>query len=747
MTTPNRYAGRFLMAALLCLIALGSTVFGQQKPTPDSQTDDVLRINTELVQTGVTVLDKQGRFVDNLKPEQFELRVDGKPVPLQFFDRVAAWTAREEKQLAAAAKAAKPSATAPTPSGTTIRGRNIVFFVDDFHLSLDSLGKTRNALTHFIDSEMTPLDQVAFTSASGQIGFLQQFTDNKAVLRAALARLKPIPYTVRDTDQPPMTEYVAIRIMNGDRDAAELYIDKIIESYTSKKYGSTKAINRNAVYEMVKTRANQITYGVEAVAKNSLLSLENLLHVSQQVVGRKLVFFISDGFYLNTKNGNSAANSQLERVTDLATRSGSVIYTIDARGLFAPIADATGDRPFDPKGRLDSATAGESVLSQDGLSALAGDTGGRFLKNQNYFETWVSKMLDETSNYYLLAWRPPVDEHQKSERFKRVTVSIIGRPDLTVRLPSGFLTTEALTGTTRSNETKAPDSETVAPTGPAAKAAEVDLRSALGAPSARRGLPTQLSTSFVDVPSTGPVLTAAVQMATDVLGYGADGKGPAAIDVAGVVLNDQGKQAGTFKTRVNVNPLAAGRIVEHPGVIYSHKLPVKPGIYQVRVAARDDKSGLVGSAAQWIEIPDLGARRLTLSSLLVGGQFVGSAQKQAAGADASSAEQVQFSVDRRFKAGAHLNFLTIIYNATRGAGGGGAPELTAQIRISRDGQTIVTSPIRNLKIESTTDLARIPYGADIALQSLPAGHYILQVTINDKVAKTSEAQQVAFDIE
>jgi VWFA-related protein len=723
-------------------------VFGQQKPTPDAQTDDVLRINTELVQTGVTVLDKQGRFVEGLKPEQFELRVDGKTVQLLFFDRVAAWTAREEKQLAAAASASKaPMPTVPS-AGATLRGRNIVFFMDDLHLSLDSLGKTRSALTHFIDSEMTPLDQVAFTSASGQLGFLQQFTDNKAVLRAALARLKPIPYVVRDTDQPPMTEFVAIRIMNGDRDAAELYIDKIIESYSSKKYGSTRAMNRNAVFEMVKTRANQITYGVEAVAKNSLASLENLLRGSQQLAGRKLVFFISDGFYLNTKNGNSAANTQLERVTDLATRSGSVIYTIDARGLFAPIADATGDRPFDPKGRLDAATAGEGVLSQDGLSALAGDTGGRFLKNQNYFDTWVSKMLTETSNYYLLAWRPPTEQSQKSERFKRIAVSIVGRPDLTVRLPSGFLTDEARTGAAKSNEAKPPEIDSTASTAPAAKGAEADLRTALGAPSARKGLPTQLATSFVDVPSTGPVLTASVQMATDVLGYGSDGKQPAAIDVAGIIFNDQGKPAGNFKTRVNVNPLAAGRAaVEHPGVIYSHKLPLKPGIYQVRVAARDDKSGLVGSAAQWIEIPDLASRRLTLSSMLVGGQFAGSAQKQAAGAATAAAEQVQFSVDRRFKAGAHLNFLTIIYNAARGAGGAGAPELEAQIRISREGQTIVTSPVRKIKIEPTTDVARIPYGADIALQSLPAGRYILQVTINDRVAQTNETQQVTFDIE
>ncbi|MFL6258062.1 MAG: hypothetical protein ACJ74T_23880 [Pyrinomonadaceae bacterium] len=34
-------------------------------------------------------------------------------------------------------------------------------------------------------------------------------------------------------------------------------------------------------------------------------------------------------------------------------------------------------------------------------------------------------------------------------------------------------------------------------------------------------------------------------------------------------------------------------------------VPLKPGIYQVRVAARDERSGVLGSASQWVVIPDL----------------------------------------------------------------------------------------------------------------------------------------------
>jgi hypothetical protein len=161
------------------------------------------------------------------------------------------------------------------------------------------------------------------------------------------------------------------------------------------------------------------------------------------------------------------------------------------------------------------------------------------------------------------------------------------------------------------------------------------------------------------------------------------------------------------------------------------------------VAARDNQTGRVGSDARWLEIPDLSTKRLTLSSLMVGGQFVGSGQKQTD--TTGEVIPVQFSVDRRFKAGSHLNFITIIYNAARG--GGGAPELEAQIRISRDDQTIVTTPQRKLTLESNADLARIPYGADIGLKSLSPGRYLLQVTINDRVAQTSASQQVFLEVE
>src|SRR4051812_43459193 len=78
----------FLIAPILLCVLL-STAHAQQPQTETTPAaDDVIRINSELIQTDVMVFDRQGRFVDGLKPEQFELRVDGKPVQVSFFERV-----------------------------------------------------------------------------------------------------------------------------------------------------------------------------------------------------------------------------------------------------------------------------------------------------------------------------------------------------------------------------------------------------------------------------------------------------------------------------------------------------------------------------------------------------------------------------------------------------------------------------------------------------------------------------------
>src|SRR5438309_11899976 len=92
------------LTTLACLVVFSSTIYGQERQPKEiiQQKDKVVRIGTDLLQIDVMVFDRQGHFVDGLKREQFEVRVDGKPQENSFFDIVAAGSKEEESKLAAA---------------------------------------------------------------------------------------------------------------------------------------------------------------------------------------------------------------------------------------------------------------------------------------------------------------------------------------------------------------------------------------------------------------------------------------------------------------------------------------------------------------------------------------------------------------------------------------------------------------------------------------------------------------------
>src|SRR5919206_2430862 len=117
----SKRGSRLLLPCLVvCLAASASTARAQQpaqttttqtpatRQTP--QQDDVIRVETELVNTDVTVFDKSGKFVEGLGREQFQVTVDGKPVPVAFFESVAGAPASSSSASAPGANGAAPTA-------------------------------------------------------------------------------------------------------------------------------------------------------------------------------------------------------------------------------------------------------------------------------------------------------------------------------------------------------------------------------------------------------------------------------------------------------------------------------------------------------------------------------------------------------------------------------------------------------------------------------------------------------------
>jgi VWFA-related protein len=733
----------------------GVPAVAQQPQSTPGQSEDVVRVNTALVQTDVTVFDRRGTFVEDLKREQFVLKVDGKPREISFFEKVRAGSHSEEAQLAAA----RGNAISGTPGGTPIpldRGRTIFFFVDDLHVPATDIVQVRNSLKRFVDRTMGQNDEAAIITTSGQVGFLQQLTDNKAVLRAAVDRITTRFQNSQDAERPAMSEYQAMLVQQNDRDVLDVFIDAILRNFPG--------IPRQIAGDMVRSRAAALLQQSGMITTNTLSALEGLVKSTARLPGRKLVLFVSSGFLLDRNNSDNF--DRLRRVTAAAASAGVVIYSINAGGLVAPNADLGGDPPFDPSGRLARASMGELGATQDGLNALARDTGGRAFFNTNALSSAVTTAVQESSVYYLLAWRPESEE-QRSPRFRQIEVSVVGRPELLVRFRRGFGEVEPARAAAQPKRGKQPA---------VLKIPIDELRATLRSLYPESALPVSLTLNFLNIPQRGSVLATSLKIATNRVGLESVGGTPTAyIDIAAVILNDQGKVVGTFENRLTMK--VNSNDVKSPmpdSVSYNHFSAVKPGLYQVRVAARDAKEGRSGSGFQWIEIPDLESKTLALSTLIVGERKQGAEgapriDSSKPGGDKDPFDQVRLNIDHHFTRTSHLRFLTFVYNAfgakpvvptpeSPDNGQGSAamvptsatvagPDLAVQVQVFRDNEPVITDPLHKVSVEGVADLSRVPYAAELTLDGLRPGRYVLQVTVIDRIAKTSASQRFAFEVD
>lgn len=699
------------------------SVFAQEtKNTPEpseaakNPDDEILKVDTELIQTGVAVFDKRGQFVDNLQREDFELIIDGKPAPISFFEpNVVSNRSGEIKRKADDSRLKNSASNSIRP----LEGRTVIFVVDDLHLSFDSHYRMKKLIEKFLETEMLPEDTVAVVSSTGKIGFLQQFTNDKTVLRAAVERLiYNRDRSAADRSIPPMSEYEALLISQFDREVTDIFIASELGDIDSRR-------------EAVRSRARTILTQAAAVNRGTYSTLEQAVRSSAQLAGRKIVFFISDGFLLDPTNTDSAY--LLKRITDAAARTNTVVYSLDSRGLEAGFPEGTTASTVAAY-RVQS---GERSERQDGLNLLAEDTGGQFVRNTNDLQTGLTKSLNEASQFYLLAWEP-VSENSKSEKFRKIEVRVKNRPELKIRVQSGYFSEKPKTVV--ENKPKNKQEKNNQP----ASVPEQKLNAAVTAQIPSRLLPTTLAVNYIDVLNEGALLAAAMQVNTDAVEFETRGdKAVAGVDILGILYNSEGKREGFFRQLLNVD-IAASKLAktDRPKLYYNYQAKLKPGLYQMRVAARDIKSGRVGSAVQWIQIPDLTARKLTLSSLLIGEQY-NDGEKKSRENNLTNVGllEMPISVDRRFARSSILRYLVFVYNASSKA----KPDVTIQTQVWRGKNMILTSAANPISVEGQ-DAARLPYAAEISLNTLLPGRYELQITVQDRNAKTDIARRVSFEV-
>jgi hypothetical protein len=187
------------------------------------------------------------------------------------------------------------------------------------------------------------------------------------------------------------------------------------------------------------------------------------------------------------------------------------------------------------------------------------------------------------------------------------------------------------------------------------------------------------------------------------------------------------------------------------GLVYSLDVPIKkPGAYQVRTAVRDVASGRLGSASQFVEVPDLGSGRLATSGLILSaaGPTPNDETADHAAAEAAADPDSTPAV-RRFHRGTSVSYALEIYNA-RTLAATGNPQLLVRLSLFRDDRLVQSMPTLPFDGAGQPDPNRLALAGSFRLAAtMEPGRYVLEVAVQDTASgrKASPAVQwMGFDI-
>jgi hypothetical protein len=234
----------------------------------------------------------------------------------------------------------------------------------------------------------------------------------------------------------------------------------------------------------------------------------------------------------------------------------------------------------------------------------------------------------------------------------------------------------------------------------------------------------------------------------------ADGSKKTVLDVLAVGGGDKGPAAEQISKTytISLSAEAYGKVIES-GFVYDFVFPVKkPGAYQMRIALSDPGNGKVGSANQFIEVPDLKKDGLILSGVLLESISLDSWNKRGKMTSGElSALELNHLRDtslRQFKRGTILNYGLMAFNAK--LDGANKPDLSLQIKVFRDGKPFFEGQVEKIPQDWQVDLQKVRFGASLSLgDRMQPGDYVLQIIVTDNLAgekRKVASQFVQFEI-
>jgi hypothetical protein len=432
----------------------------------------------------------------------------------------------------------------------------------------------------------------------------------------------------------------------------------------------------------------------------------------------------------------SRVRESFHKLTDAAERAAVVIYTVDPRGV-DPVMFDIADNPLQNAHSMADASGGnlprqlgekreQYRSSQEGLHALAEDTGGTFALHNDMLGA-IREAAEDSSNYYLIGYRPPVNSFDEKQglKFHKVEVKV-KRSGLRVRSRNGFF--------------GFPGRERSVP----AFTREEQFAQVLVSPFAVNDIHVRMTTLFSH--SDQSFLSTLLYIDGKDLTFTpeADGSYKAVLDAVAITFDEDGQSVNDTQKTFTLHGTEQGRdmAIKNGLILTLQHATEKPGPYQLRVAVRDANSKKMGAASQFVEVPDLKHNHLAVSGILMKQQDVAAAATQAANSTESVALDPKGNeAIRIFKPGEKVGWEFQIFNARKGPGE--KPDVTVETRIFREGSEVARSEPVPVFFPENVPANHLAASGKMFLSSkfLP-GDYALQVVVTDNLAKKKNA--VAF---
>jgi VWFA-related protein len=690
------------VVARSCVASVWLVVVGLHGATPRAAQSQpslpTFRTNTQLVLTTVVVRDKDGNAIEGLAAKDFVVTEDGEPQDIAFVEYQRLADEAPLPPLSSLQSAASPSAAAAAAGSASdlpslVQGtigvppagdarfhnrRLIMLFFDLSEPPGPSQERMFAGALTYLDHQMTPADLIAIlTYSGGAVRVKQDFTDD----RATLAGVIDVLANGEDKDGDGQPDFDDVSSPFG-QDDAEFNV-----------FGTDR----------------------------KLAALQTAVTLLRPLPEQKaLVFFTSNLSLSGTDN-----NAQMRATTNAAIRANVQIFPVDARGLVAraPLGNAEQRSPGGA-GMFTGALAQQATTrfqqSQDTLFALAKDTGGQALVDDNDLSAGVRRAAAAQTSYYILGFYS--SHTNKDGKFRRVQVRLADstrEADVTYR-PGYYADKEWAKQNGVERERQLEDALMLEnPITDITIALELNY--------------FQINRAEYFVPIAAKVPGGELELARR------RGAPRMTLDFLLEVKDAYGATQRNMRDRMEI-PLTdanAGRLATHP-IQYQTGFTLLPGKYVIKFLVRDAEVGRIGTYQTTLTIPNLNREeaRLPISTVVLGSQrvpvnaalySVKTMDKQSVGDPLiDGGEKLLPSVTRVFSASRDLYVYLEAYE--HGAAAAEQP-LVAFAAFYRDGVKVLeTAPVAVTDGIDRTSRA-VPIRFSMPLASLPPGRYDCQVTV------------------